>query len=47
MRFVEGLTQSEIAARLGVSQMQISRLLAASLRSLRAHFDARDECTHH
>ena len=34
-RFVDGLTQSEIAAQLGVSQMQISRLLAASLQSLR------------
>jgi RNA polymerase sigma-B factor len=36
LRFVDGLTQSEIAARLGVSQMQISRLLAASLQRLRA-----------
>ena len=40
LRFVDGLTQSEIATRLGVSQMQISRLLASSLRSLRAGFDA-------
>lgn len=38
LRFVEGLTQSEIASRLGVSQMQISRLLAASLQSLRSSF---------
>jgi RNA polymerase sigma-B factor len=38
MRFVDGLTQSEIAARMGVSQMQISRLLAGSLRRLRASF---------
>jgi RNA polymerase sigma-B factor len=36
LRFVEGLTQSEIATRLGVSQMQISRLLASSLRQLRS-----------
>jgi len=35
LRFVDGLTQSEIASRLGVSQMQISRLLASSLQSLR------------
>jgi RNA polymerase sigma-B factor len=35
LRFIDGLTQSEIAARLGVSQMQISRLLAASLERLR------------
>lgn len=39
LRFVDGLTQSEIAARLGVSQMQISRLLAASLRRLRVSID--------
>jgi RNA polymerase sigma-B factor len=42
LRFVDGLTQSEIAARLGVSQMQISRLLAASLRRLRSNIDARE-----
>jgi RNA polymerase sigma-B factor len=40
LRFVDGLSQSEIAARLGVSQMQISRLLAASLRQLRSNIDA-------
>jgi RNA polymerase sigma-B factor len=42
LRFVDGLTQSEIAARLGVSQMQISRLLAASLRRLRSNIDPRE-----
>jgi len=35
MRFVEGMTQSEIAAKVGVSQMHISRLLSASLERLR------------
>jgi len=35
MRFTEELTQSEIAARMGVSQMQISRLLRRSLERLR------------
>ena len=35
LRFVDGLSQSEIATKMGVSQMQISRLLAASLRQLR------------
>ena len=39
MRFAGGLTQSEIAARVGVSQMQISRLLSAALRRLRNSFD--------
>jgi RNA polymerase sigma-B factor len=34
LRFVEDLTQSEIAARVGVSQMQVSRLLRRSLELL-------------
>jgi RNA polymerase sigma-B factor len=38
MRFVDGLTQSDIASRLGVSQMQISRLLASSIQRLRESF---------
>lgn len=35
LRFVEDLSQSQIAARLGLSQMHISRLLAQALRVLR------------
>ncbi|GJF33281.1 RNA polymerase sigma factor [Kitasatospora sp. NE20-6] len=35
MRFVEELTQAEIGTRLGVSQMQVSRLLARILGTLR------------
>jgi RNA polymerase sigma-B factor len=35
MRFVEGLTQSQIAREIGVSQMQVSRLLARCLTELR------------
>ncbi len=35
MRFFEGLTQSEIAKRLEISQMHVSRLLARSLAQLR------------
>jgi RNA polymerase sigma-B factor len=35
LRFVEGLTQLEIAQRIGRSQMQISRMLARSLDRLR------------
>ncbi|MER7009172.1 sigma-70 family RNA polymerase sigma factor, partial [Dactylosporangium sp. NPDC000555] len=35
MRFHGNLTQSQIAAELGVSQMHVSRLLAGSLRGLR------------
>ncbi len=35
MRFVEDLTQSEIATRVGISQMQVSRLLRRSIEQLR------------
>lgn len=35
LRFEHDLTQSEIAARIGVSQMQVSRLLARTLDQLR------------
>lgn len=36
LRFVVGCSQTEIANRVGVSQMQVSRLLARSLAQLRA-----------
>ncbi len=36
LRFVVGCSQSEIATMVGVSQMQVSRLLARSLSQLRA-----------
>jgi RNA polymerase sigma-B factor len=35
MRFVEDLTQSQIATRVGLSQMHVSRLLTQSLAALR------------
>lgn len=35
LRYFEDLTQAEIGARLGVSQMQVSRMLARILRRLR------------
>jgi RNA polymerase sigma-B factor len=38
LRFVEGLTQSQIAARIGISQMHVSRLLNSSLAKLRESF---------
>ena len=36
LRFFENMTQTQIAARLGISQMHVSRLLSRSLTSLRA-----------
>jgi len=39
LRFVDDLTQSEIAAQCGVSQMHVSRLLRRSLNSLLAALD--------
>jgi RNA polymerase sigma-B factor len=36
MRFFEGMTQTEIAEQVGVSQMQVSRLLVRTLAQLRA-----------
>lgn len=35
LRFVEDLTQTEIGERVGVSQMQVSRILSAALERLR------------
>lgn len=37
LRFFQGLTQTEIATTLGISQMQVSRLLRKTLRVLRDH----------
>lgn len=39
MRFVDGLTQVEIAERLGVSQVQVSRLLRRTLRRVQDKID--------
>ena len=38
MRFVDEMSQSAIAKRIGVSQMQVSRYLAQSLQRMRSKF---------
>jgi RNA polymerase sigma-B factor len=43
LRFVEDMTQAEIGERIGVSQMQISRLIRQSLARLRAAAAAEQE----
>ena len=37
MRFYGNMTQAEIGAKLGISQMHVSRLLAEALSVLREH----------
>ncbi|MEP7017480.1 MAG: sigma-70 family RNA polymerase sigma factor [Actinomycetota bacterium] len=39
MRFVDSLTQEQIGHRLGVSQMQVSRLLTTILSKLRKNME--------
>lgn len=39
LRFVEELSQAVIGERIGVSQMQVSRILASITQRLRAHLD--------
>jgi RNA polymerase sigma-B factor len=43
LRFFDGLTQSQIADRIGISQMHVSRLLARTLEQLREHAVAAGE----
>jgi len=43
LRFFRGMTQSQIAARLGISQMHVSRLLNRTLGVLRAGLLAEDQ----
>ena len=45
LRFSEDLTQTEIAERVGVSQMQVSRLLRRSLQRLRELTDEQPPAT--
>jgi RNA polymerase sigma-B factor len=43
LRFYEGLTQSQIAAEVGISQMHVSRLLRHALETMRGELDYPDE----
>ena len=43
LRFVRGLTQSQIADRIGVSQMHVSRLLRSAIEKMRDHVRREDE----
>lgn len=40
LRFFEGMTQSQIADRIGTSQVHVGRLITSSLNVLRAHLTA-------
>jgi RNA polymerase sigma-B factor len=40
LRFNEDLSQSQIADKLGISQMHVSRLIAKSITMLRRHMTA-------
>ena len=41
LRFFEEMTQSQIAAELGISQMHVSRLLRSALELMRGSIEAR------
>jgi RNA polymerase sigma-B factor len=43
-RYFEDLSQEEIAARLGISQTQTSRLISSGLAKLRDQFEAKPRC---
>ena len=39
MRFLRGMTQIEIAEKLGISQVQVSRLLRRTLKKIQEKID--------
>jgi RNA polymerase sigma-B factor len=43
LRFFEGLTQSQIAQQVGISQMHVSRLIRRSLEKIREEIAAEEE----
>jgi RNA polymerase sigma-B factor len=42
LRFFKGLTQSQIAAQIGISQMHVSRLIRRSLEKIREEIAAEE-----
>jgi RNA polymerase sigma-B factor len=42
LRFFEGMTQTQIATRVGISQMHVSRLIRKSIDVLRQHMGEGD-----
>ena len=42
LRFYQGLTQSQIAVELGISQMHVSRLIRGALEKMRDHIEGDD-----
>jgi RNA polymerase sigma-B factor len=45
LRFFEGLTQSQIAQKVGISQMHVSRLIRRALEKIREEIDLEDEAS--
>ena len=43
MRFLEGMTQVEIAERLGISQVQVSRLLRRTLKHIQEKIEPKEQ----
>ena len=42
LRFFEGMTQTQVAARIGISQMHVSRLIRKSIENLRQYMAEED-----
>jgi RNA polymerase sigma-B factor len=43
LRFFDGLTQSQIAQQIGISQMHVSRLIRRSLEKIRDEIASEDD----
>jgi RNA polymerase sigma-B factor len=45
LRFFEGMTQTQVAVRIGISQMHVSRLIRKSIESLRLYMEEEESHT--